>query len=93
MLTRIATLAAVFAAGLSPLLPLPAQTVSLDSHRTLGAPKTFRNLTLIPVYDLAAKPKGTYLTLDEGLQTKQVTVKESPDGGDVNTLYVSNVEP
>lgn len=72
------------------MLPAGAQTVPLDAHRTLGAPKTFRNLTLIPVYDSTARATGRYLTLDEGLKTKQVTVKEASDGGDVNTLYVFN---
>jgi len=82
----------VAAAALLAALALPAgaQTISLDSHRTLGAPKTFRNLTLIPVYDSTARSTGAYVTLDEGLKTKQVTVKEASDGGDVNTLYVSN---
>lgn len=82
----------VVAAALLATLALPAgaQTVPLDSHRTLGAPQTFRNLTLIPVYDSTARATGAYLTLDEGLKTKQVTVKEASDGGDVNTLYVSN---
>lgn len=82
----------VAAAALLAALALPtgAQTISLDSHRTLGIPKTFRNLTLIPVYDSTARATAAYLTLDEGLKTKQVTVKEAADGGDVNTLYVSN---
>ena len=73
-----------------PAASLAAESLPLDAHRTLGTAKTFRNLTLIPVYDGGARPLGAYLTLDEGLTSKLVTVKESPDGGDVNTLYVSN---
>ena len=64
--------------------------VALDAHRSLGTPHAYRNLTLIPVYDNTARSADTYITLDEGLKSKQVTVKESKDGGDVNTLYVTN---
>src|SRR5438046_553491 len=67
--------------------PAPAR---LDAHRSLGAPKTFRNLTLIPVYDSAAHSTQHYLTLDEGLKAKIVTVEEAPSGGEVNTLFVTN---
>src|SRR6202022_3540843 len=31
-----------------------------------------------------------YTTLDEGLKAKTVTVKESKEGGEVNTLFVTN---
>jgi hypothetical protein len=88
MHTRSFVAAAALLAALA--LPVGAQTVALDSHRTLGTPRTFRNLTLIPVYDSTARATGAYLTLDEGLKTRRVTVKEAADGGDVNTLYVSN---
>jgi hypothetical protein len=67
-----------------------AVTIRLDAHRSLGAPRQFRNLALIPVYDSSARQADTYMTLDEGLKTKVVTVKESPSGGEVNTLYVTN---
>src|SRR5579871_259551 len=63
-----------------------AATVRLDAHRSLGTARQFRNLTLIPVYDSAARATDTYMTLDEGLKAKVVKVKESPGGGEVNTL-------
>jgi hypothetical protein len=64
--------------------------MKLDAHRTLGSPHAYRNLTLIPVYDKTAHPADAFLTLDEGLALKQVSVKESKAGGAVNTLYVTN---
>src|SRR5438067_1243537 len=70
-------------------MPATAHT-RLDAHRTLGAPKTFRNLALIPVYDSAARSTQRYMTLDEGLKAKLVTVEEAPSGGEVNTLFVTN---
>jgi hypothetical protein len=69
----------------------PAGRTPLDSHRCLGTPKTFRNLTLIPVYDPAAKSTDAYMTLDEGLKAKVVKVKEAQGGGEVNRLYISNL--
>ncbi len=65
-------------------------TVKLDAKRTLGKPQVFRNLTVIPVYDKTARSTDSYVTLDEGLKLKEVSVKESKSGGDVNTLYVTN---
>jgi hypothetical protein len=70
--------------------PAPAGRMRWDARRSLGAPKTYRNLTLIPVYDSAARAADTYLTLDEGLKAKVVRVKESRGGGEVNTLYITN---
>lgn len=70
-----------------------AARVSLDGRRFLGAPKTFRNLTLIPVFDPTARASQRYMTLDEGLRAKVVKVKEAKDGGEVNTLFVSNHGP
>ncbi len=68
-----------------------AEEVRLDANRTLGAAVTFRNLSVMPVYDSRAATVDTYTTLDEGLKARTVTVKESPQGGDVNKLYVSNL--
>lgn len=76
-------------AGAAAPRPEPGRT-SLDGHRFLGTPRSFRNLTLIPVYDLSAKSAKPYLTLDEGLKRNLVTVTESPQGGEVNRLFVSN---
>ncbi len=62
----------------------------LSSTRTLGAARTYQNLSIIPVYDSSAEATDTYVTLDEGLRAGTVTVNEAGNGGDVNTLYVSN---
>src|SRR5437660_1541546 len=75
--------------GMAQNRPGPTRT-KLDSRRTFGEPKRFRNLTLIPVYDSTARSTNTYVTLDEGLKSKVVQVSESKGGGSVNTLYVTN---
>ncbi len=62
----------------------------LDANRSMGQAQTFRNLTLIPVYDSRATAGNDYMTLDEGLKSGMVTVKESANGGEVNTLYLTN---
>jgi hypothetical protein len=69
---------------------VPRVRTPVAGTRSLGAPKQFRNLTLIPVYDTAAKATGDYITLDEGLKAKLVFIKESRAGGEVNTLHVTN---
>jgi len=48
------------------------------------------NLTVFPVVAAKSYPTGEFLTLDEGLALKQVSVNESKTGGAVNTLYVTN---
>ena len=53
---------------------MPNSRTRLDANRSLGAPKTYKNLTLIPVYDSSAKPGSAYITLDEG-------IKQSADAG------------
>jgi hypothetical protein len=85
----VLALAFALAAQASAQRSSPAGRVSLGGHRTLGTPRTFRNLSLIPVYDAAARPNNAYMTLDEGLKTGQVQVRER-GSGDVNTLLVSN---
>jgi hypothetical protein len=77
--------------GLTLAGPLVHAQTRLDAHRTLGAPHTFQNLTLFPVYNPDARATNAYITLDEGLKAKTVQVQESQDGGDVNTLYVTNL--
>src|SRR5438105_7098455 len=65
--------------------------LTFDGKRTLGAPMSYRNLTLIPVRASGARSRDVYVTLDEGLKTHAVSVKESANGGDVNRLFVTNV--
>ncbi len=76
--------------AVSLLSQAPSGRTRVDSHRSLGAPKSFKNLTLIPVYDSSAKSSNAYVTLDEGLRAGTVKVKESGQGGEVNTLHVTN---
>lgn len=85
-----AIMAGTLLAALAQHAP-PAGRTSLDAQRALGTPRTFRNLTLIPVYNATVMPTNTYLTLDEGLKSRRVTVKEARGGGDVNTLYITNI--
>src|SRR5579871_3049400 len=85
----LATVAGAMICALAQRAPSSGR-LPLDSVRSLGAPRRFRNLTLFPVYNAAARPANTYLTLDEGLHARRVKVREAQGGGDVNTLYVSN---
>ena len=93
---RIAALLGLMIAG--PFAQVHAQTtpaatgaqVRLDARRTLGTPHAFHNLTVLPIYDPAARFTNACVTLDEGLKAKTVSVQESKEGGAVNTLYVTN---
>lgn len=69
-----------------------AQTpvAALDATRSVGGAKAFRNLALYPVYDRAARDTRTYMTLDEGLKAKLVSVVEKGQGGEVNALFITN---
>jgi hypothetical protein len=67
-----------------------SERTALDADRTLGTPKTFQNLTLIPVYAPGAKATNAFLTLDEGLKAKLVKVREVEGGGEVNKLTITN---
>lgn len=70
-----------------------SERVTVDTKRSLGAPVTYRNLSLVPVYDAGAPHSDTYMTLDEGLNARAVRVTEAPSGGDVNRLFVTNAGP
>lgn len=85
--------AALCVANLAGCSRAAAREVRLDAGRSLGTPITFRNLSLVPVYDTKATATGAYMTLDEGLKARRVTVRESPNGGDVNRLFVTNAGP
>jgi hypothetical protein len=76
--------------GLAAQSSAPNGRLSLDSHRFVGTPKSFRNLTLIPIYAPKAKATNAYITLDEGLKAKTVTVREAAGGGEVNKLFIRN---
>src|SRR5688500_13795159 len=62
----------------------------LGKNRTLGKAVSYGNLSLFPIYDSAAKPSNRYLTLDEGLKAKTVSVREKQGGGEVSIVLVTN---
>src|SRR5947209_6742140 len=68
----------------------PKGAIPIDGRLSLGRASFYRNLAVFPLYDAAAKTTDDYITLDEGLKEGSVKVKESKDGGSVNTLYVTN---
>ena len=87
----IAILAAVVAAAaiVAPRRILPRAGAST---RSFGAPVTFRNLSLVPVVDDSARPTDAYITLDEGLKAKTVTVRaESAKSGKTRAIPLNDV--
>lgn len=56
---------------------------------TCKAPIQFNNLTLFPVFS-SRKSSVDYLTLDESLKKKQVTITEVSEDGSVQELAVTN---
>lgn len=68
-----------------------ADELGLQPGTKLGAPITFKQLTVFPIVQAAAAvDKTQYLTLSEGLKQKLVAVSELAGGGSVNTLLVAN---
>ena len=63
---------------------------AIGKTRKLGTPIRYQNLTLFPVYDSAAKTQNRYLTMDEGLRGKILTVREKQGGGEVSQVLVTN---
>ena len=68
------------------------QRVDIGDSKTMWiVPLRHQNLTLLPITILADKADPTeYLTLDEGMKSKQVRISEMSDSGDVNTLRLRN---
>jgi hypothetical protein len=58
------------------------------SDTRLGKPKTFRNLTIFPVFGKGIAPE--YITLDEALSNKFAKVTEVSEGGSVPELKFIN---
>jgi hypothetical protein len=58
------------------------------SSTRLGNPKTFRNLTIFPVFGRGIAPD--YITLDEALTNKSAKVAEVSEGGSVSDLKFIN---
>src|SRR5439155_12574384 len=73
------------------VLPATGQTgAALSKTRKLGTAVHYRNLTLFPVYDSAARSEDRFLTMDEGLKSRGLNVREKQGGGEVNTVFVTN---
>ncbi len=85
LLAAAAGILTLAVAALAQTKPTPAA-----KGRTLGTPKTYLNLTLVPVIDQRRLPVGKYMTLDEALARKVVKVREAGSGGEVNTLHITN---
>lgn len=57
---------------------------------TVGAPTTFRNLTVYPLIGSTPDAGPVYLTLDEGFSTEAVKITEVSEGGSVPELLLTN---
>jgi hypothetical protein len=69
--------------------PAGATPAGFDADTSLGAPVTYRNLTLIPL--VAQKVDDVdYLALDEGMDKGLVKVSEKQRGGSVNEVVLQN---
>jgi hypothetical protein len=95
---RTSRLVAALCGGLSAVCLCGCRSASagqakLDADRSLGKSVTYRNLSLSPVFDRKAGAKDVYSTLEEGLKARHVTVAESPAGGEVNRLLITNKGP
>ncbi len=94
-LTRRGMLAGMVLAALLPAAASgagngDAKDDALDEHTRVGAPLTYKNLTLIPIFNrVAAKDVANYLTLDEAFDQKLVRVRELTDES-VNQLSLEN---
>jgi hypothetical protein len=63
---------------------------TLDQHTRLGAPLSYKNLTLVPIFTRdAGKDAANYLTLDEAFDAGLVRVRELSDES-VNELSLEN---
>jgi hypothetical protein len=70
---------------------LAAGAISLPSGYTLSGPASHANLSLFLIHKPGvAKDSVTYLTLEEALQAKVLSVTEKSDGAQVNKIEVEN---
>jgi ARG/rhodanese/phosphatase superfamily protein len=64
--------------------------LDLDARTRVGAPVSYQNLTVFPLYATNHPKDAGYLVLDEGMATGKVKVTEMGRGGSVNQLTVEN---
>jgi hypothetical protein len=70
---------------------LAGAALSLPSGYTLSGPKTHANLCLFLIHKPGvAKDSVNYLTLEEALQAKALSLTEKSDGAQVNKIEVEN---
>ena len=62
---------------------------TLDTFE-VGAPTTYRNLTIFPLIGSTPDAGPDYLTLDEGISTEAVKITEVSEGGSVPELLLTN---
>ncbi|MBI5480543.1 MAG: hypothetical protein HY906_16920 [Deltaproteobacteria bacterium] len=69
------------------------QAFDLDADTRIMPPIQYKHLTVFPVVHKAAVAvdRAQYLTLNEGLQRRQVAVQELKGGGQVNRVNVANL--
>jgi hypothetical protein len=76
--------------------PAPAPAAPKVSDLSLGTGHEMRSvvrdgrLTLVPIIATAAIPETKYITLDEGMRTRKVTVREMPGDWQVDTVRITN---
>ena len=76
--------------GAKPAAPEAKADDKLDEHTRLGAPLTYKNLTLVPIFARdPGKDAANYLTLDEAFDANLVRVRELSDES-VNELSLEN---
>lgn len=67
-----------------------AKGFSLDKHRKVLTPVTYKNLTLFPVVSTRKGAPTKYIVLDDGMKRGLVKVHERKGGGTVSRLKLSN---
>jgi len=60
-------------------------------ERTFGTPKSYANLTIVPVYETRATSSARIITLDEALRAGVVKVREAGRSGEVNKVVIDNL--
>jgi hypothetical protein len=73
-----------------PPVVVPKPDVTLDADSAMLAPIRYQNLTVIPIVATSKTDDEVYLTLDQGMAEKLVSVSELDENGNVNELRISN---
>ena len=68
----------------------PVKLVELNDELLLGSLFNYKELTVFPIYRKKEEPEVDYITLDEGLKSKQIIITEQKGGGSVPKLIIEN---